>query len=64
MSDAQIHHRCADAVACPEVTARYVAAAQAHQDGAHDIAEMLNAAGDRHAQVHGLWDQLEQDVAT
>ena len=55
--------KCSNGLACDEVTARYLAAARAHRDGVHEVAEQLAGTGDRFAEIHGLCGQLEQDVA-
>jgi hypothetical protein len=64
VSDDRVLERCVDGVACAEVVDRYLASARAHQAGVHEVAETLAAAGDRFAEIHELWPQLEQDVAT
>jgi hypothetical protein len=58
-----LEHRCADAVPCVEVAARYEAATKAHRLGDHAAAEQLAATGDRFAAAHILWEQLEREVS-
>ena len=59
-----IHQRCDQGAACVEVVTRYLAATEAHGIGLHQLAEEIAATADRFAEIHGLWEQLENEVTS
>ena len=63
-SPGSIELRCAGGVACGQVVDPYLDTALLHAFGEHALAEQYAATGDATAARHGLWRQIEQDVAT
>lgn len=59
-----IRVRCSDGVACDPVIDAYTTAGNLHAVGEHVAADQLAGVGDATAARHGLWQQLEQEVAT